>query len=100
VVAAMLVDLQLCPNDRVMIMLPDGPGFAEVITGVIRHGAVSLSVNPQLSCRDIRVVAADAAAHLVLTSVDRLHVLAELDAEPPVLVDGPDGPWIAALRLR
>jgi hypothetical protein len=36
----------------------------------------------------------------VVVSADRVPALADLDALPPVLVDGPHGPWAAALRLR
>jgi hypothetical protein len=45
-------------------------------------------------------VAAEAGAHLVLASADRIDSLAELEAGPPALVDGPQGLWAAALRLR
>lgn len=44
--------------------------------------------------------AVQAGARLVLGSPDQIHALAELDAEPAVLVDGPHGPWAAAMRLR
>lgn len=44
--------------------------------------------------------AASAAARLVLASPDQLAGLAGLDAEPAILVNGPHGPWVAALRLR
>jgi hypothetical protein len=37
---------------------------------------------------------------LVLASPDQLPTLAELDTEPPILVNGPPRPWIAALRRR
>jgi hypothetical protein len=43
--------------------------------------------------------AAEAGARLVLAPVDRLVALAELDTEPPALIDGPQGLWAAALRL-
>ena len=87
-------------EDRVLIMLPDGPGFNEAFAGTITHGAVPLPADPLLPAHGIVAVAADAAARLVLVSADRVPALADLDAQPPVLVDGPLGPWAAALRLR
>jgi non-ribosomal peptide synthetase component F len=93
-VAAALAELGVRPAERVLIMLPDGPGFAEAFAGTIHQGAVPLPVNPLLP------VAAEAGARLVLASVDQLHALADLDAEPPILIEGPRGPWAAALRLR
>ncbi|MDQ2881450.1 MAG: hypothetical protein M3Y48_09495 [Actinomycetota bacterium] len=59
-----------------------------------------LPVNPLLTAPDLVTVAAEAGAHLVLATADRINALAELDTEPPALVDGPHGPWAAALRLR
>ena len=82
-------------------MLPDGPGFAEAFAGTITHGAVPLPADPLLPAHGIVTVAGDAGARLVLVSADRVPALADLAAEPPpVLVDGPRGPWAAALRLR
>jgi benzoate-CoA ligase len=99
-VAVALGELDVRPDDRVLIMLPDGPGFADSFTGVLQQGAVPLPVNPLLPARDVVSLAADAGAWLVLASVDRIVALAELDAEPPALIDGPHGLWAAALRLR
>lgn len=99
-VVTALAELGVRPEDRVLIMLPDGPGFAEAFTGTIKHGAVPLPVDPLLPAHGIVAVAAEAGAQLVLASADRISELAELAAEPPVLVDGPHGPWAAALRLR
>jgi acyl-CoA synthetase (AMP-forming)/AMP-acid ligase II len=100
-VAAALAELGVRPEDRVLIMLPDGPGFAEAFVGTFAQGAVPLPVNPLLPAHGIVAVAAEAGARLVLVSADRLPVLADLAAEPPpVLVDGPQGPWAAGLRLR
>jgi acyl-CoA synthetase (AMP-forming)/AMP-acid ligase II len=99
-VAAALGVLDIRPDDRVLIMLPDGPGFAEAFTSTIAQGAVPLPVNPLLPAHDIVAVAAEVGARLVLASADQIHALADLDAQPPVLIDGPQGLWAAALRLR
>ncbi|MBV9160890.1 MAG: AMP-binding protein [Pseudonocardiales bacterium] len=99
-VAAALAELDVRPDDRVLIMLPDGPGFAESFAGAMRQGAVPLPVNPLLPAHVVVAVAADAGARLLLASADRITALADLDTEPPVLVKGPQGLWAAALRLR
>jgi acyl-CoA synthetase (AMP-forming)/AMP-acid ligase II len=99
-VVAALAELGVRPEERVLIMLPDGPGFAEAFAGTIELGAVPLPVNPLLPAHGIVGAAAEARARLVLASADQIHALADLEAQPPVLVDGPRGPWAAALRLR
>ncbi len=99
-VAVALGELDVRPDDRVLIMLPDGPGFAESFTGAMQQGAVPLPVNPLLPAHALVAAAAEAGARLVLTSADRIPALAGLNSHPPALVDGPQGPWAAALRLR
>ncbi len=99
-VVAALAELGVRPEERVLIMLPDGPGFADAFAGTIQQRAVPLPVNPLLTAQDLVAVAAGAGARLVLASAEHIHALADLDAEPPVLVDGPQGLWAAALRLR
>ena len=94
-VAAALAELNVHAGDRVLIMLTDGPGFADAFAGTILQKAVPLLVNPLLPAHDLVAVAAEADAQLVLTSADQLHALADLDAEPPILIDGPQGLWAA-----
>ncbi len=98
--ATALGQLDVRPDDRVLIMLPDGPDFAEACAGVMQQGAVPLPVNPLLPAHDIAAVAAEAGAQLMLVSADRVSALAGLEAKPPVLINGPHGRWAAALRLR
>ena len=83
-----------------LITLPDGPGFAEAFAGTIHQAAVPLPVNPLLPAHGIASAGAEAGARLVLASADQIHALADLDAEPPILIEGPRGPCAAALRLR
>ncbi|MGH3784675.1 MAG: Scr1 family TA system antitoxin-like transcriptional regulator [Pseudonocardiaceae bacterium] len=99
-VVATLTELHVRPDDRVLIMLPDGPGFAEAFAAAVQQGAVPLPASPLLSANDIVAVAAEADARLVLVSAGRIPALAGMGAEPPVLIDGPHGRWAAALRLR
>jgi dTDP-4-dehydrorhamnose reductase len=67
---------------------------------VIQQGAVPLPVNPLLPVHDLVAAAAEAGARLVLASTDQIHAPAERDTEPPVLIDGPQEFWAAALRPR
>lgn len=98
--AAALAQLDVPRGDRMLIMLPDGPGFAEAFASTVQRGVVPLPVDPLLPARDIAAVAADAGARLVLVAADRIPELDKLDAEPPLLINGPHGPWAAALRLH
>lgn len=99
-VAAAVGKVDVRPDDRVLVMLPDGPYFVDAFAGVMHQVALPLPANPLLSAHDIVTVAADAGARVVLVSADRIPALADLEAEPPVLIDGPHGCWAAVLRLR
>jgi acyl-CoA synthetase (AMP-forming)/AMP-acid ligase II len=99
-VAAALARLNVRPNERVLILLPDGPDFAPAFAGVIHYGAIPLTVNPSLPIRDIILLAAAAKARLILAPPDTIDALAELDTKPPLLINGPYGCWAALLRLR
>jgi acyl-CoA synthetase (AMP-forming)/AMP-acid ligase II len=70
-VTAALAELDAHPADRVLIMLPDGPGFA----GAIQQGVVPLPVDPLLPAHDVITVAAEAGAHVVLASADQSPAL-------------------------
>jgi long-chain acyl-CoA synthetase len=98
-VAAALAELGVHPREQVLIMLPDGPGFAAAFAGTIKHGAVPLPINPLLFTHDIVAAAAQSSARLLLASADQIQTLTDLGAESPVLIDGPPQPWAAALRL-
>jgi acyl-CoA synthetase (AMP-forming)/AMP-acid ligase II len=99
-VAAALARLGVRPNERVLILLPDGPDFAPALAGVIHYGAKPLTVNPLLRPRDIMTLAAAAGVQLILATLDTIDALAELDTKPPLLINGPYGCWAAVLRLR
>jgi acyl-CoA synthetase (AMP-forming)/AMP-acid ligase II len=98
-VAATLVGLGVHPGERVLIMLPDGPGFAEAFAGTIKQQAVPLPVNPLLSAHEIVEAAAKAGGRLLLASAEQVQTLTDVGTEPPVLIGGPERPWAAALRL-
>ena len=98
-VVTVLAELGVRPGERVLIMLPDGPGFAEAFAGTIEHQAVPLPVNPLLPAHDIVATAAKVDARLLLASVEQIQTLIDLDTKPPILI-GPQRYWAAALRLR
>jgi hypothetical protein len=72
----------------------------DAFAGTIQHEAAPLPVNPLLPAHSIAALAAEAGALLVLASANQIHALADLGAQPPVLIEEPQGPWAAALRLR
>lgn len=98
-VAAVLAKLDIRPGERVLIMLPDGSGFAEAFAGTIKHGAVPLPVNPLLFAHEILAAAAESGARLLLASADQMQTFADMGVEPPVPINGPQRPWAAALAL-
>jgi acyl-CoA synthetase (AMP-forming)/AMP-acid ligase II len=98
-VVTALAELCVRPGERVLILLSDGPGFTEAFVGTIQHQAVPLPVSPLLSAPEITVAATRAGAQLLLGSPEQIHTLTDLGTEPPVLVNGVQGPWAAALRL-
>jgi acyl-CoA synthetase (AMP-forming)/AMP-acid ligase II len=97
-IAAALTALGVGPDDRILIMLPDGPGLAEALFGVTQRGAVALPVNPQLAAADVAAIAARTGARLVLASTKPTRRLASLGAAPPVLVEGVPELWATTLR--
>ncbi|MGQ0775061.1 MAG: AMP-binding protein [Pseudonocardiales bacterium] len=99
-VVAALAELEVRPEERVLVLILDGPGFAEIFLDVMRRGAVPLTVNPGLSAGEIVVVAAETGARLVAVPAERIPELTHLEAGPPVWLTGPEGPWAAVLRLR
>jgi acyl-CoA synthetase (AMP-forming)/AMP-acid ligase II len=97
-IAAALAELGVRPEERVLIMLPDGPGFIDAFTGAMKRGAVPLAVDPRRPAADVAAIATKTGAQLVLASPEQIHELADLEAEPLALVDGLQGLWTAALR--
>ncbi|MDQ2792343.1 MAG: hypothetical protein M3Y73_22565 [Actinomycetota bacterium] len=80
-VVATLTKVHVRPNDRVLIMLPNGPGFAEAFAGAIQQGAVPLPASP-LSAHEIVVIVCRGGARLVPVPADRIPALAGLGAMP------------------
>jgi benzoate-CoA ligase family protein len=51
--AQILEDVDVRPEERVIIALPDGAPFVGALFGILRHGAVAVMVNPELSAEQI-----------------------------------------------
>jgi acyl-CoA synthetase (AMP-forming)/AMP-acid ligase II len=98
-VAAVLAELDVHRNDPILITLPDGPGFAESFAGAVHQDALPLPAGPLLSAVELVAAAAAARARVVLASPAQLPTWADVNPEPPILINGPHGPWVAALRL-
>ena len=62
------------PEERVMLVLLDGPEFAAAFLGALRIGAVPLPVNPLLPGRDLAGIAADARARVAIVSAERAEI--------------------------
>ena len=92
----LLAELDVRPHDRVLIMLPQGPGFTEAFTATFYREAVPLPVNPLLTAADLAAAATQTHARLVLASPEQLPTLSQLNTPPPILIHGPHGPWAAA----
>lgn len=98
-VATALAELAIRPGDRVLILLLEGPGFAEAFAGTIEHQAVPLPVNPLLPAPEIAAAATTAGARLLLAWPEQIHALTDLGTEPPALINGTEEPWAAVLRV-
>lgn len=96
----MVTVLRVRPQERVVITLPGGPGFVDAVTDATERGAVPLPVNPRPPAADVAAIATETDARLVLTAAELIYELADLKAEPPILVDRHQGLWAAALRQR
>jgi acyl-CoA synthetase (AMP-forming)/AMP-acid ligase II len=99
-IATVLAELDVHRHEPVLVTLPDGPGFAESFAGAVHQDALPLVASPLLSTAELTEVAAAAGARLVLASPNQLATWVQLTTESAILVKGPHGPWVAALRLR
>jgi len=78
------------PEERVLIVLPDGFAFAETFFGVLRAGAVFAMVNPLLKAGDYQHYLAYAKPRVVVTHVD---------AMPELLAGAKDSPYVETLLV-
>ena len=74
------------PEERVMMILRDGPDLAIAILAAMRIGAVALPVNPLLPSRDLLAIARDARARWAIVAGDATTLTAALAEDAPDLV--------------
>lgn len=97
--AAALVTAGVRPHERVLIVMPDGSGFAEAVIGTIRQGAGPVPVDPAVPVDELHDAATEAGARLVVVPARRCRELDGLPTELIVPVHGPHGQWAAVLSL-
>ncbi len=73
------------PEERVLIILRDGPELAVALLAAIRIGAVALPVNPLLPARDLVAIARDSRARFAIVGADAAPLIAALSADAPDL---------------
>jgi benzoate-CoA ligase family protein len=78
--AAGLRRLGVRPEERVMLVLRDGPELATGILAAMRVGAVAMPVNPLLPPRDVEAIARDSRARIAVVDATAAPLLATLEA--------------------
>ncbi|HEY6782148.1 MAG TPA: benzoate-CoA ligase family protein, partial [Candidatus Dormibacteraeota bacterium] len=74
------------PEERVMMILRDGPELAVATLAAMRVGAVALPVNPLLPPRDLVAIARDARARWAIVSGDASALITALTDGAPDLM--------------
>ncbi len=77
--------LGIRPEERVLLVLRDGPELAVAILATMRIGAVALPVNPLLPSRDLVAIARDSRARCAVVAGDATPLIASLTTEAPDL---------------
>src|ERR1700720_535839 len=96
------------PEERVLLVLRDGPELAIAILAAMRIGAIALPVNPLLPPRELVAIARDSRARCAIVAADAGALIAGLTAGAPDLIalvrvgvspdDDADGPrWADVL---
>ena len=68
--AAILTGMGVQAGDRVAFLLPDCPAVVQSVLGIMRIGAIAVSVNPALPGADARCILDDSGASVVVTQRD------------------------------
>lgn len=76
--SALVQRLDVRPEERVMLLLQDGPAFAYAFFGVLKIGAVAVPVNTLLKPHDYHHLLADAAATVLIVSEPLLPLIQDL----------------------
>jgi benzoate-CoA ligase len=102
-VAALLRRSGVRPEERVLLVLPDGFEFAEAWFGVLRAGAVFAMVNPLLKREDFAYYLEYTQARVAIVHAQALEefapaALAQPLCETVLVVGGDEGPFTAWSR--
>ncbi len=100
-----LRDLGVRPEERVLLLLLDGPEFLYSFFGAIKAGAVAVPVNTQSKPREYEYIFNDSRARVALVSESLLPQLQSIPRERlrnlrEIVVVGEAGPKIHGLRER
>ena len=73
------------PEERVAMVMLDGPDFVTTFLAAMRIGAIPVLTNPILPGRDLGVIVADSRARLAVVSDDRAASIDDIRAGAPEL---------------
>jgi long-chain acyl-CoA synthetase len=97
--AAMLIDAEVGPGDRVALWLPNHPAFATAMYGAWRVGAVVVPLHAALTEPEARHILSDSGAKIVFCGPAQFEMVpALLEGVPTIehaipLDRPPDAPW-------
>ncbi len=90
--ASLLLDRGVKPQDRVLIVLPDGVDFVSALFGVFRVGAVVVMLNPGLTTEAMGAVVEGSRATATIVHADHLqHYQESLGVWAPELIEVEEG---------
>jgi benzoate-CoA ligase family protein len=91
-----LRSLGVAPEQRVLIVLPDGPEYVGALFGALRIGAVGVMVNPDLATEALAGIIERSRAPVALVHVDHAAGVAEavgrVGWQPEIVVVGGEAP--------
>lgn len=96
--AAALDSLGVRPDEQVLVVMPDGSGFAEAVIGTLRAAAVPVPVNPSAQ-QNLMAYVIDADARLVVVPPGDSPQFATLRPTRTVPVRASQGTWATILLL-
>ena len=71
--ASVLKDRGVSPGDRVALMLPNVPAFAVWYFGILRIGAIAVSISTRLSEKEVHFVLSDSGASVLVSDAPSLQ---------------------------
>jgi len=100
--AQLLRDLGCAAGDRVLIRLPNCVAYPTAFLGALKRGALPVPTSTQLTADEVRYLASDSGAAVLVTDLPTWAAMHGMLAQEPalrevILVD--EGPRVAAQRL-